>query len=56
MPKLNGLTIQQWKEQAERDQRENIDLRNRLQFHKSVVEECKRKINQLRREKRELMK
>lgn len=56
MPRLNGLTIQQWKEKAERAERSAIDLKNRLQFHKSVVEECKRKINQLRREKRELMK
>lgn len=56
MPKLNGLTIQQWKEKAERAEKSEIDLSHRLQFHKSLVEEQKRKINQLRRDKRELMK
>lgn len=49
-----GLTAQQWADKAERAEKKVIDLSLRLQFKNSLVEECKRKMNQLRREKREL--
>ena len=56
MPKYQGLSAQQWADKAWRAETEVVVLNQRLQFNKSLVEECKRKINQLRREKRELMK
>lgn len=56
MPKVHGLTAQEWYLKAKRAEEKYLDTEKRLQFANSVIAECKRKINQLRREKRELLK